>query len=189
LAKDPGYKDLFKRTKDFIVGSEHFSNARIEAKVNAVKANGKILRPELAAQKTSGVHRTGECQGLIKYIAVKKPSVTNGSGHYNDLKEELEYRGLSTPKFKDMFMKEAWTKGLVNWLKKHEIERVKKESNEDKNAVEQAKQYFKPLSGVTFGEVTPLPANTATKPKKSKALKPLKNTAPKRKRCSKRTRY
>ena len=102
LAEDPEYNDLFKTTKDFIVGSEHFSNARIEARVKAVKENGKILRPELAAQKTLGVHRTAESQGLVKYIAVKKPGGTNGSGHFKELQQELEYRGLSTQEFKDM---------------------------------------------------------------------------------------
>jgi hypothetical protein len=57
-----------------IVGEDHFSKKQIKARVDATKANGKTLQNELAAQKTSGVDRTLESLGKVKYTSIKKPA-------------------------------------------------------------------------------------------------------------------
>jgi len=137
----PQYEETFKTTKALMVGKLHFSKDRTDDKLNAIEEMGEELRQEMATQKKSGVDRTAESQGYVKYTNVKKGDASNGFGHQKELREELEYRGLTSKEIDDLFASGTWSGKVLPWLTDHEIERVTEESNGDDSPFEQAKKY------------------------------------------------
>jgi hypothetical protein len=86
MKKDPTYKERFKQIKKLIVDNDHFSQKRIKEQVKTAKESGTILQNELAAQKTSGVDRTAESLGMVKYTTIKKLDGEN-KGYSEELKK------------------------------------------------------------------------------------------------------
>jgi hypothetical protein len=54
----------------------------------------------LAAQKTSGVDRTSESLGKVKYTSIKKPDGQT-KGHSKEPKQEMMHWGLTSKAFED----------------------------------------------------------------------------------------
>jgi len=196
LKKDDGYNEWLEKTKDYIMGSEHFSIARSDEQIKEFREKGVILRAETAAQKVKGVDRTGATLNLFKYTKVLKGTAATGNGHQKELRQELIFRGVSSQDVDKLFAEGGWHGQVIATLVHLEKKRVRKETDGNEVAIELAKTFFKPLSGAKFEEITTTEASGGSKasgggakPAKRKALKPLENTAPKRKRCSKRNRY
>jgi hypothetical protein len=190
LKQQPGYKEWLEETQAYIMGSEHFSNARIDEQMKAVDELGEIMRPEMAGQKIKGVDHTGESLDLVKYRKVLKGTPANGNGHQKELRQELVFRGLTDGEVTKLFTTGLWYGEVLGRLIDIEIERVRKETNDNEAAIDRARKFFKPLSGAEFEDLPSMEATEEScKPKKRKAMKPLENPSPKRKRGSQRNRH
>jgi hypothetical protein len=69
--------------------------------------------------------------------------------------------GHTSKEFQDLEATKQWTKGVVAWLMKNEIKRVREQSKGDAKQIEQAGKAFLPLSGPTFGALSTKPAAKA----------------------------
>jgi hypothetical protein len=135
----------------------------------------------LAAQKTSGVDRTSESLGKVKYTSIKKPD-SQTKGHSEEIKQEMIHWGLTSNAFEELTATKKWTACVVGWLVKNEMERISKLPGATPEDIAQAKKVFLPLSGAFFKD---LPVKTtkakAPPPKKRKPLKPLDTNKQKKK--------